>query len=97
MIYTILYHRERRDFPEFMLHHIVTCALVMFSYAINAVPYGATIMLVHDSTDIFVNAFRAILDVTRPFIFTIIYTMMLVSWIYCLLYYYPFRLVGDLY
>jgi signal transduction histidine kinase len=97
MIYTLIYHRERRDFSEFMLHHILTCALISYSYTFNFLPYGAIIMLIHDASDIFVSAFRACLDVAGLSTFAPVYFMMIFTWIYFRLYYFPFKLITNLY
>jgi hypothetical protein len=97
MMYTLLYHRERKDFSEFMLHHLVTFALVIFSYSINCLPYGAVIMFIHYISDIFISTLRGFMDVVRIELSVFIYGWVILSWIYFRLYYFPFRLLGNLY
>lgn len=31
--YTLVFHRHRRDFSEFILHHLLTIGLIVFSYS----------------------------------------------------------------
>ena len=33
--YCIIYQRSRPDFPEYTLHHLMTWALIFFSYSLN--------------------------------------------------------------
>lgn len=88
-INVLLFHRGRHDFSEFLLHHIVTITLVGFSYVTNFIPIGAVIMLVMDTTDIFVAFFKLTVDfndiLERPG-----FLSMFFSWIYLRLYIFPF-------
>jgi acyl-CoA-dependent ceramide synthase len=54
---------HRRDFSEFLLHHIITIVLIGASYYSNYIPVGAVIMLVMDFSDIFVAIFKMTIDV----------------------------------
>lgn len=54
----MIFHRHKRDFAEFTLHHFATVALIGTSYCFNDLPVGSVIMLLHDASDIFVNIFR---------------------------------------
>lgn len=67
MVLNVLFHRDRRDFSEFLLHHILTIALVLFSYSVNFLPVGAIIMLLMDFSDIFVAVFKMAVDVNEVF------------------------------
>ena len=60
-----LLHRHRRDFSEFLLHHIITLVLVSSSYYLNLIPIGAAIMLTMDFSDIFVALFKINVDVNE--------------------------------
>lgn len=46
---------KRDDFWEMFIHHIATIALLVFSYLTNIVRSGALIMVVHDSSDVFLE------------------------------------------
>jgi TLC domain len=59
--------RRRADFPEYLLHHFVTFALILFSYALNYMPIGAAVMILHDVTDLGASIFKLTIDVT-PFV-----------------------------
>ena len=59
-------HRSRSDFKEYFLHHLLTAALVFFSYILHFMPVGSAVMLCHDVTDLAVSLFKLTVDVT-PF------------------------------
>lgn len=63
LLYTIGFQRDRRDFPEYILHHTLTLVLVLFSYIINFLPIGAVIMLVHDVPDVLISLFKITSDI----------------------------------
>lgn len=97
MLEGLIYHRNKRDFSEMTIHHIVTVSLILFSYATNYLPYGSIIMLLHDVSDVFVSAFKSSLDVASPPTFITTYVLMVVSWIYFRLYYFPFKALTNFY
>jgi len=50
------------DFWEMLLHHIVSCSLVWFSYILNYVRIGSLVLLLHGVVDIFIYASKAVVD-----------------------------------
>jgi len=51
----VLWDTKRKDFLQYVIHHAVTIALILFSYGCAQHRIGATIMLVHDLADIFLS------------------------------------------
>ena len=47
---------RRKDFAESLAHHVVTLALLYYSFYANFVRPGLIIMLLHDVSDIFLEA-----------------------------------------
>ena len=93
---SILNHRNRRDFSEFLLHHVMTMVLISYSYFTNFLPVGAAIMLVMDFSDIFVALFKMVVDVKEK-MQDAFFIMMLVSWAYIRIYFYPVFIVIPFY
>ena len=62
--HTLLLDRNRLDFPEYVLHHLMTWALIHVSYAMNIIPVGAAVMLVHDLSDIPMCIVKLVVDIT---------------------------------
>ena len=88
---------RRADFPEYLLHHFVTCALILFSYALNYMPIGAAVMILHDVTDLGASIFKLTIDVT-PFVIQMLgYLTMLISWVYFRLWFFPLFVIKRIY
>jgi ceramide synthetase len=94
--YTILKQRSRSDFPEYMLHHLMTWSLIFFSYSLNMLPIGAAVMILHDLTDFAVTMFKITIDVTPFFVQTFFYATMICSWVYLRLWYFPVHVIYRL-
>jgi acyl-CoA-dependent ceramide synthase len=62
-----LFHRNRRDFSEFLIHHILTMVLISYSYLSNFLPMGMVIMFTMDFSDIFVATFKLAVDLNEVF------------------------------
>lgn len=92
-----LFERKRDDFPEFLLHHLMTWALIQFSYSCNYIPIGACIMFVHDYSDLLVSVFKICADTTHKYIEMASFLIMFSHWLYFRLYIFPFFLVHRLY
>lgn len=94
---TIAFHRDRRDFPEYMLHHIITLVLVLFSYSINILTIGSVIMFLTDFTDCFVSLFKITADVMSNKIQYSAAAVMVVCWIYLRVWFFPIYLMQEWY
>lgn len=84
---TLAFHRGRRDFAEFLFHHILTIALVLYSYSSNFMPVGSVVMIVMDFTDIFVAMFKMAVDVNEA-MQNALFALMFLTWSYYRIYYY---------
>lgn len=96
-MYTLIFQRERRDFPEIMLHHFLTLVLILFSYSVNFMPMGAVVMLIHDVTDLVVSVFKLCVDICSHTVQFCVYGVMFVSWIYFRLYIFPVYIIQQYY
>jgi len=96
-VYSLIFMRKRRDFPEYILHHIITLGLVLFSYCTNQLSLGAVVMLTHDFTDCLVSIFKIFADVVSKKwqYFTLI--SMVIGWIYFRLYFFQIHVIHHYY
>ncbi|KAK5911069.1 hypothetical protein CgunFtcFv8_005279 [Champsocephalus gunnari] len=56
LIFSIASDVKRKDFKEQIIHHVATISLISFSWLVNYIRAGTLIMLVHDSSDSFMEA-----------------------------------------
>lgn len=66
-VLAVSFHRNRRDFSEFVLHHILTMVLIGCSYSTNNLPIGMVIMFTMDFSDIFIATFKLAVDINEVF------------------------------
>ena len=90
LAYTLLFHLYKRDFSEFMLHHIVTLILILFSYNVNYLAFGSVIMLIHDANDIFLYIFKLVVEIKSFKWVVTFYTLLITTWIFFRLYFFPY-------
>ena len=96
---TLICDRNKRDFSEMFLHHIVTLMLILFSYSVNFLPIGAVIMLIHDFTEIPLGIFRIVVETSSGFNYKMIlsYLLCVGSWIYYRIYFFSWWCIRLLY
>lgn len=90
-----IFHRDRKDFSEFLLHHILTIVLVGYSYVTNVIPIGGSVMLIMDASDIFTALFKLTVDVSDAFLMPS-YVLMLTSWVYFRMWFFPIYLMKEI-
>lgn len=93
LIVCVFFHRQNRDFPEMILHHITTIALIVISFNVHYMVPGAIIMLVHDTSDIFILLCRMAKELAGDLTIAISWVVMFLTWCYLRLYYYPDRII----
>ncbi|KAG2487445.1 hypothetical protein HYH03_014012 [Edaphochlamys debaryana] len=84
-IHFLAFHEERRkDWLESMIHHIVTAGLLFYSYAVNFTRVGVVVILIHDVSDIFLEAAKLARYADRENDIGIpCFVLFFVSWIIC--------------
>jgi len=90
-----LFHRDRRDFSEFLLHHILTIVLVSYSYCTNVIPIGGSVMMIMDASDALVAVFKLTVDVYEKFQLPT-FLIMLAGWIYFRLWFFPIYQIKEI-
>ena len=93
---TIMFDMKRTDFPEYMLHHLMTWSLIFFSYSLNMLPIGAAVMILHDVTDLTVTLFKLTIDIFPSAVGFFFYGQMIVLWMYFRLWYDPLHVIWRL-
>jgi len=92
MVVNMLFHRDRKDFSEFLLHHILTIVLILYSYTANLRPVGSVVMFIMDFSDIFVAIFKMTIDVSDSIqLYT--FLSMMITWFYFRIWHYPIYVI----
>jgi ceramide synthetase len=71
----------------------MTFSLIFFSYSLNSIPIGAAVMILHDLTDLTATIFKLTIDITPVFVQAFGYVLLLVSWVYLRLWYFPMHVI----
>lgn len=91
------FKRHEKNHYEMLLHHILTCGLMMLSYQMNLTIPGSIILLAHDPGDVLLCVSRLYSDIKgkRFPILVIIFALNLSSWIYLRLFILPSCLIHS--
>ncbi|KAL3317867.1 Ceramide synthase 1, partial [Cichlidogyrus casuarinus] len=94
----------RSDFLALMMHHAVTCALLILSYFMMFYKIGILVLYVHDVTDILMefakmNAYLRNRDgkvyMIHEYIANVAFAIFTAAWIYFRLYLYPLKVLHS--
>jgi len=78
--------RNRNDFVEMVLHHTVTCSLVIGSYMANASDFGLLILFVGAFSDIWVFTSRAFAETVHINFAAVSLVTLLITWAWMRIY-----------
>ena len=90
-----LFEEKRPDFVTMMVHHFVTVALIVGSYMSSYSRIGLLVLLVHDSSDVFVCITKAFHMCNWKKCSHVQFVVMVLVWAYTRLYLYPFWVIGS--
>jgi acyl-CoA-dependent ceramide synthase len=82
--------KKKKDFAEMFLHHLVSAALIFFSYIINCSNIGLLIVWLHYVADVFVGGARSCMELKSKLLPGIFVTLTLISWAYTRLFVFAF-------
>lgn len=97
-LYSLIAHVTgpiRKDFMEFLLHHLITILLIFTGYFLNFIPISGMISMIHDISDIFIYLSKTFVDTPFDKITLTFYACIMVSFAYTRLYVYPFHLLYN--
>lgn len=90
LILTLMKDHRRKDFAEFVIHHIATIVLLYFSWFMNFVRIGTLVLVAHDVADPWLLLAKMCKYTKRKQITEVIFVIFIVIWIVSRLIYYPF-------
>ncbi|KAF9924961.1 sphingosine N-acyltransferase lag1 [Linnemannia zychae] len=74
--------KRRKDFLEFMIHHIITCLLIGFSYSFNLTSIGHAVLCAMDFSDIVLAGCKMLKYCKKDKVADIGFVFFVVTWIY---------------
>lgn len=88
----------RKDYFVMMTHHVVTIALVTWSYVVGFLPVGVIVLLLHDLSDIPLDMLKManylkLEGVHGLFTSEFLFAVVLIDWAYLRIYLYPTKLL----
>lgn len=85
----LLLETRHPDFWEMLLHHVVSCFLVSFSYILNYVRVGSLVLLLHGATDVFIYLSKALVDTSFIRLTVMSYFMLIITYAWFRIYLFP--------
>ncbi|OWF56267.1 Ceramide synthase 5 [Mizuhopecten yessoensis] len=95
LVFTVLSDHKRKDSTQMFIHHMVTIALIYFSFAINTVRIGALVIVVHDSVDLWMAGAKMANYLKKDTLTDTMFGIFFVVWLLTRLYIYPFKMVWS--
>ncbi|KAF9275720.1 sphingosine N-acyltransferase lag1 [Mortierella alpina] len=80
--------KRRKDFLEFMIHHIITCLLIGFSYSFNLTSVGHAVLCAMDFSDIVLSACKMLKYMHKDQLADVGFVFFVVTWVLSRHYYY---------
>lgn len=93
LTFTLLSDHKRKDFKEMVVHHLVTIALLYFSWCCNFVRIGTLVLVVHDAVDYWMAAAKMAKYCKRQMLCEFFFVVFVIVWIITRLIIYPFWVV----
>mmetsp|Transcript_10474 Transcript_10474/g.18301 ORF Transcript_10474/g.18301 Transcript_10474/m.18301 type:complete len:315 (+) Transcript_10474:3-947(+) len=86
---------RRKDWLECMIHHCAAVALLFYSYSVNFTRVGVMIMLVHDASDIFLEAAKLARYAKAQVLATGLFVVFAIIWVITRNVIFPFVLIRS--
>ncbi|KAF0710078.1 hypothetical protein AaE_012663 [Aphanomyces astaci] len=88
----------RKDYLVMMSHHVVTIALVAWSFAVGFLPVGVLVLFLHDASDVPLDLLKManylkLEDRKGFFLSEVLFAVMLTVWVYFRVYLFPSKLI----
>lgn len=84
---------KRKDFWQMFIHHIATIVLICFSWVVNLTRIGSLVLIVHDCSDIFLEAAKMARYGGYQKFFYSFFVIFAIVWVITRLGFYPFWII----
>ncbi|XP_074140091.1 ceramide synthase 4-like [Sminthopsis crassicaudata] len=93
LLLTLSFDVKRKDFKEQVIHHFAAISLMSVSYSANLVVSGAMVLLLHDVTDILLEAGKMLNYAKRTVAQEVVFVIFALLFIITRLFYFPVRVI----
>ncbi|XP_069111915.1 ceramide synthase 5-like [Argopecten irradians] len=95
LVFFVLSDHRRKDSNQMFLHHVVTIALIYFSFASNMIRIGMLVIVVHDSVDLWMAGAKMANYLKKETLTDTLFGIFFIIWLYTRLYLYPYKVVWS--
>lgn len=95
LIFSLATDHKRKDWKEMTTHHLVTIALLYFSWVMNFVRIGSLVLLCHDVADIPMNACKCAKYAGKPKLTDALLVCFIPFWVISRIIIYPFWILNS--
>lgn len=91
----LLVETKAPDFWEMLLHHIITCSLMGFSYILNYIRLGSLVLFLHGLTDVPLYFSKAVTDTPYNTLIALSYLTLVASYLVLRIVIYPLYMMHS--
>ncbi|KAJ1297837.1 hypothetical protein BS78_01G408100 [Paspalum vaginatum] len=89
----VAWETRRKDFSVMMSHHVITSALIGFSYLTGFFRIGTIILALHDASDVFLETAKLCKYTEKELGASLFFGLFAISWLLLRLIYFPFWII----
>ncbi|XP_076093560.1 ceramide synthase 5-like [Mytilus galloprovincialis] len=96
-VYMLFTDHKRKDFTEFIIHHVVTIFLLVLSFSYNLLRAGTLVLCIHDQVDYLLAMAKIAIYCKKPLIADTLFVLFILVWIITRLGIYPYVILYSVY
>ncbi|CAG2237508.1 CERS5_6 [Mytilus edulis] len=96
-VYMLFTDHKRKDFTEFIIHHVVTIFLLVLSFSYNLLRAGTLVLCIHDQVDYLLAMAKIAIYCKKPLVADTLFVLFILVWIITRLGIYPYVILYSVY
>lgn len=89
----LTWETRRKDFTVMMSHHVITVALIGYSYIASFFRIGSIVLALHDASDVFMEAAKVFKYSEKELAASVLFGLFAISWLISRLIFFPFWVI----
>ncbi|KAL7644524.1 UNVERIFIED_CONTAM: hypothetical protein RMT77_005357 [Armadillidium vulgare] len=95
LIISHFWETKRSDFWQMLLHHLISAALIIFSWAVNLVRIGSVMLVLFDLADVLLQLTKMCIYIGNQPICNVIFSIFAATWIITRDFIFPFWIMRN--